>query len=287
MLEKVLETVRCTEDASMKSALLADLSQLVNNEAKEQLLDEAWDAVWEITGEPYWTFTQPVQYVNAVHQKRLPRILHMLLDAIQEIDDEGKRSLSLKAVSESLSRSEKSYDLANKALCVARTISVDKRSISLALSAVAGILPEDESKAVIVEALEAAIAVEEENRAGALSVVAKNLPDEFQAHRIARPVIELGAARALMRRHHLRLLQHPAVCEINRDPGRPEAVAADLCGNPGRLRPPLNHVERIGAGQRPLGELSRPPDGTPEQRPLLVLADPRRPDVAVQILLEA
>ena len=89
-----------------------------------------------------------------------------------------------------------------------------------------------------------------------------------------------------MRGHHLRLLEHPAVCEINRNPGRPEGVAADLCLNPGRLRPPLNHVECIGAGQRPLGELPRPPDGTPEQRPFLVLSDPSRPDVAVEILLE-
>jgi hypothetical protein len=41
------------------------------------------------------------------------------------------------------------------------------------------------------------------------------------AHRIARPTVELGPARALLRVHHLRLLQRAAVRKIDGDPGRP------------------------------------------------------------------
>lgn len=45
----------------------------------------------------------------------------------------------------------------------------------------------------------------------------------------------------------LRLVEDPAVREIDRDPGRPEGMAADLCLNPGCLRLPLDHMERVGA----------------------------------------
>lgn|SRR5512147_874603 len=82
-----------------------------------------------------------------------------------------------------------------------------------------------------------------------------------QAHRIVRPVIELRRPGTLMRGHHLRLLEDPAVRQINGDPGRPEAVAADPCREPGCLR-----LECVGAGRWPPGELPSPTDGTPEQR---------------------
>src|SRR5512147_894075 len=90
----------------------------------------------------------------------------------------------------------------------------------------------------------------------------------IQADRVACPVIELGRPWRLVRGHYLRLLENSAVCEIDRDPGRPEGVAANLRCDPGYLCPPLNHVKGIGAHERPLGELPRPPEGASEKRPL-------------------
>jgi hypothetical protein len=52
-------------------------------------------------------------------------------------------------------------------------------------------------------------------------------------------VIELGGARALVRRHRLRVFQRAAVGEISGDPGRTERVVADRrhdAGGEGALR---------------------------------------------------
>jgi hypothetical protein len=51
---------------------------------------------------------------------------------------------------------------------------------------------------------------------------------------VARAVIKLGRARALVRRHFLRVLERAAVGEIGGDPGRTEAMAPDPRGNAGR-----------------------------------------------------
>ena len=43
-----------------------------------------------------------------------------------------------------------------------------------------------------------------------------------------RPVVELGRARALMRRHFLRVLERAAIGEVSSDSGGAERVAADF-----------------------------------------------------------
>jgi hypothetical protein len=54
----------------------------------------------------------------------------------------------------------------------------------------------------------------------------------------SRAVIKLGRARALVRRHFLRVLERAPVGEIGGDPGRAEAMAPDPRGDAGRLRTP-------------------------------------------------
>ena len=55
-----------------------------------------------------------------------------------------------------------------------------------------------------------------------------------------------------MRRHLLGFLKVPTVGEIDRDAGRPESVTPDLCPDPGRLGPPLNHFECVGTFEHPV-----------------------------------
>src|ERR1700720_2735123 len=67
----------------------------------------------------------------------------------------------------------------------------------------------------------------------------------IQTHDVVSPVIQLCCPGALVRRHLLRLLQIPAVGQVDGDPGRPESVAADLRLDTRLLRPPLGHPEGI------------------------------------------
>src|SRR3954454_13117904 len=78
-----------------------------------------------------------------------------------------------------------------------------------------------------------------------------HLLDLVQAHDIGPSVIELRRPGTLMRRHLLRLLQIPAVGQIDRNPGSPECVAPDFGLNPGVSRPPADHVEDILSVKRP------------------------------------
>jgi hypothetical protein len=57
--------------------------------------------------------------------------------------------------------------------------------------------------------------------------------------------VELGGARALMRRHGLRMLQRAAVGEIRRDPGRPERVVADQRHDAGGERALAYHAPYV------------------------------------------
>jgi hypothetical protein len=51
-------------------------------------------------------------------------------------------------------------------------------------------------------------------------------------------------------------------------------------------RPSAHHVPCIDARHGPLGQLSRPADGSAEQRTFLVFRDPCRRDIFIQILLK-
>ena len=51
-------------------------------------------------------------------------------------------------------------------------------------------------------------------------------------------------------------------------------------------RPSAHHVPCIDARHGPLGQLARPADGRPEERTFLVLGDPGRRDIFIQILLK-
>lgn len=68
-----------------------------------------------------------------------------------------------------------------------------------------------------------------------------------------RAVVKLGRARALMRRHFLRVLERAAVGEIGGNTGRPERVTADRLGDAGCLGTPPDHAPGIGLTHRLLG----------------------------------
>ena len=57
--------------------------------------------------------------------------------------------------------------------------------------------------------------------------------DLIERDLIVAPIVELGRARALVRRHLLRVFQQPAVEQIDGDAGRPKRVAAELRDDPG------------------------------------------------------
>jgi hypothetical protein len=108
----------------------------------------------------------------------------------------------------------------------------------------------------------------------------------IQAHDVISPIIQLGCPRALMRRHLLRLLKIPAIGQVNRDPGRPEGMAADLRFDPGLARAPADHVEGVFPIQRPLRKRAGFPVGRSKQRALFVLPKAGRFNVGVQVLFE-
>ena len=51
--------------------------------------------------------------------------------------------------------------------------------------------------------------------------------DLIERDRITRAVLELGGARAFMRRHRLGIFQRAAGFQVGRDPGGPERMAVD------------------------------------------------------------
>src|SRR3954454_22497157 len=55
-----------------------------------------------------------------------------------------------------------------------------------------------------------------------------------------------------MRYHLLRLLQIPAIGQVNRDPGRSKRVTADFRLDAGLSRAPADHVEGVLPVKRPL-----------------------------------
>ena len=89
-----------------------------------------------------------------------------------------------------------------------------------------------------------------------------------------------------MRGHLLRLLQIPAIGQVNGDAGCPEGVAAYLGADPGFSRPPLDHPEGIVARERLCSQPAGLEIRRAEERLPFVLTDPRSRNIAIEVLLE-
>src|SRR5215469_11898207 len=85
--------------------------------------------------------------------------------------------------------------------------------------------------------------------------------------------IELSSSGRLMRGDLLRMLYGAAVLKISRDPSRAKSMTAGGVGEAGSFGPALDHVKHVTAYHRIAGELVAP-FKRPEQRPLLIVADP-------------
>ena len=72
---------------------------------------------------------------------------------------------------------------------------------------------------------------------------------------IVAAIVELGRARALMRRHLLGVLEETAVEQIDGDAGRPKAVAAEPSEEAGRAGAADDHAPGVLAGHPIAGEL--------------------------------
>ena len=62
---------------------------------------------------------------------------------------------------------------------------------------------------------------------------------------VVAPIIQFSRARALVRRHLLRVFEQTAVEQLDGDSGRPERVTAELRGDPGGERAPHDHPPRV------------------------------------------
>src|SRR6266700_5746567 len=82
----------------------------------------------------------------------------------------------------------------------------------------------------------------------------RNPLDLIECDLITGTVIELGRARAFVRRHGLCLLEGTARFEIGGDTGRPEHVAPELSLEAGLGRAPTDHLVGIAAMHRPVDQ---------------------------------
>ncbi len=100
------------------------------------------------------------------------------------------------------------------------------------------------------------------------------------------PVIELSRARRLMASDPHGDFEVASVPEMLRDPGPPEAVGADLRGQPCLPRPALDHPERRRPHHRPIFQQVLSADrAAPEKRPLPILPQLRRFEIRVHVFL--
>ena len=77
----------------------------------------------------------------------------------------------------------------------------------------------------------------------------RNPLDFIECDLVAGPVVELGRARAFVRRHGLGVFKGAAVLKVGRYPRGPESVAADFLRDAGRLG--RQHLaKRLDLGER-------------------------------------
>jgi hypothetical protein len=107
-----------------------------------------------------------------------------------------------------------------------------------------------------------------------------------KTHLIAAPVVEFGRFDVRVTRHPLGDVNVAAAFQIIRDTDGPERMIA-YCRLDARIPgPSAHHVPCIDARHGPLGQLARPADGRGEERTFLVLGDPSRRDILIQILFK-
>src|SRR5271168_5028882 len=75
---------------------------------------------------------------------------------------------------------------------------------------------------------------------------------------VVAPVVELGGARALVRRHLLRVFEQAAVEQIDGDPRRSERMTPNARDDAGLNRPPHDHPPRVLPGHPEFRELLAP-----------------------------
>src|SRR6516164_2980337 len=85
--------------------------------------------------------------------------------------------------------------------------------------------------------------------------------------------------------HRLGLLERPAILQVIRDSGCPEAVTADRRENPRVLRSPLNHLQRCVSAHPLRTELLGLPNGSPEDRLVLLFPEVRSVHIRVNEFL--
>jgi hypothetical protein len=81
---------------------------------------------------------------------------------------------------------------------------------------------------------------------------------------VVATIVQLGGARAFVRRHLLRVFEQAAVEQIDGDPGRPERVTPQLGDDPGGERTPHDHSPRACRAIRSDPTCFRPRPGAPE-----------------------
>src|SRR5262249_58793239 len=89
--------------------------------------------------------------------------------------------------------------------------------------------------------------------------------DLVERDRIAGTVVELGRARAFVRRHALRMFERATGIQIGRDPGRPEGMAGDAPLETQGSRAPLDHAPGVNTVHGVRGEGATLPYGRAEK----------------------
>ena len=114
----------------------------------------------------------------------------------------------------------------------------------------------------------------------------RNPLDLVERNLIAGAIIELGGARAFVRRHGLSILQSAAGFKIGGDAGGAEGMAADLDGNAKFGRSSLDHAPGVDAVHWRVGQRAGAANGRAEQGSLAGVAETGRLDISVEIGFE-
>ena len=99
--------------------------------------------------------------------------------------------------------------------------------------------------------------------------------DLIEADLVAAAVIELRRSRRGMVRHRGGLFERAAILEIGGDPGRPEAMVAELGSDAGCRGAPADHRIGIRLRQHGVRQLVGAASDRAEQRPLGIVANTR------------
>ena len=99
-------------------------------------------------------------------------------------------------------------------------------------------------------------------------------------------IVELRRARRGMVRHRRGFFQRAAVLEIGCDPGRTEAVVAELGFDASRCRAPGDHRVGVRLREHCARQLGRAAPERAENRPLRIVAQARAVEIGDEIFVE-